>query len=130
MTAAELRIGNYLNYLMVDGKYHPQKINSGSDIDGLNDFQPIPIPLTPEILEKCGFEYDSIEWPSAKVWVLKSVPLQDKYICALQQKTGPSFWYRPANLKVQYIHQLQNLFYSLTGEELSIDLNNVPSTNK
>jgi len=66
-----------------------------------------PIPLTPEILEKCGFV---------------SNPYQDRYefgdihveycgfrdICWVNGKPH-----------IEYLHQLQNLYFALTNEELN-----------
>jgi hypothetical protein len=64
------------------------------------------IPITPEILERCGFE---------------SNPYQDRYElgyfhfehCAIRQM----IWIEKYP-HVNYLHQLQNLYFALTGEEL------------
>jgi hypothetical protein len=144
--ANELRIGNWLLYtpgpdnvemlgdnadllsaLQKDGvqfeigKVQVTSLEDGK-VNGLPNNYFAPIPLTPEILEKCGFEIALIHLPFAKVLVPKSLPLQDKLHVALEQKTGPTFLYRPSNLKVKYLHQLQNLYFALTGTELEINL--------
>ena len=64
------------------------------------------IPITPEILERCGFE---------------SNPYHDRYElgyfhfehCAIRQM----IWIEKYP-HVNYLHQLQNLYFALTGEEL------------
>ena len=69
-----------------------------------------PIPLTPEILEKCGFEklnsgnrrFNKIVLMCESVsnYLLKDIPLTP----------------------IRYLHQLQNLYFALTGEELEVKL--------
>jgi hypothetical protein len=75
-----------------------------------------PIPLTPEILEKAGFEVSSKGFFSHPKW----------YNLSLKHRTGSydlrcNFMERVAT-NIDYVHQLQNLFQSLTGEELVINL--------
>lgn len=54
-----------------------------------------PIPMSTEILEKCkGFG----EW---WIWLLLS---------------------KPSTIEVKYLHQFQNLYFSLTGQELEVSL--------
>jgi hypothetical protein len=75
-----------------------------------------PIPLTPEILEKCGFEnqkYD--EW---EAFAYKDTP-----ICAHFDGVEWCFKYGfDSDLTFaacEYLHQLQNILFAITGEELS-----------
>lgn len=66
-----------------------------------------PIPITPEILEKCGFV---------------SNPYQDRYefgdihveYCGIRDIC----WIN-SHPHIEYLHQLQNLYFALTGEELT-----------
>lgn len=70
-----------------------------------------PIPITPEILEKCGFDRNcilkisqglNIEWSYGKeVWLTK----EGEVIYEFEN--------------TQHLHQLQNLYFALTGEELT-----------
>jgi hypothetical protein len=70
-----------------------------------------PIPLTPEILEKCGFDRNcilkiyqgvNIEWSYGKeVWLTK----EGEVIYEFEN--------------TQHLHQLQNLYFALTNEELN-----------
>lgn len=72
-----------------------------------------PIPLTPEILEKCGFEeqmYSKGTWSCGEVSLL---------IRDFQPVTMGRDDYELFGKPLQYLHQLQNLVFALTGEELT-----------
>ena len=126
MKAQELRIGNLVNV--------PNKEQSPFRIDyfdenkvyqnqgfyntefGLVPYHPLtwdisdcaPIPLTPEILEKCGFVSHAINY----------YHLGEFYI---SYANIGLFEYRHRDTYVifKHLHQLQNLYYALTGEELN-----------
>ena len=68
-----------------------------------------PIPLTEEWLERFGFEYSDLNGDSG-LWKIPPFQIYGKY---------NQFIYEYA-LDVNYVHQLQNLYFSLTGEELTI----------
>ena len=75
-----------------------------------------PIPLTEEWLIKFGFEpelknKDSINGEFIVYW---------KYPFVFNTNHG--WWLYSKQLKIQpeYVHQLQNLYFALTGEELTI----------
>ena len=79
------------------------------------------IPLTPEILEKCGF----LKCINADDAVLfKKQYFEIEYMeFASEQNNG--FYYdnnTPYELHIKSLHQLQNLYFALTGEELEINL--------
>lgn len=85
----------------------------------LNEFYPIP--LTPEILERAGFQY----W--VKEWYRISIGFNDLSIKPSVGVFGISFKGGREecifeNPGIDYVHQLQNLFNSLTGEELNVDI--------
>lgn len=73
-----------------------------------------PIPLTPEILEKCGF--NNLNFPGDSYFSLIKRPKENYYDVLLVPDD--------ANLGVRllYLHQLQNLYFALTGEELILKL--------
>lgn len=79
-----------------------------------------PIPLSPGILEYCGFEQESGYWQKSveEVGVEKEVPL-------LRFMTINKTWYF-GDFKIPaqplYVHQLQNLYYALTNQELVVHL--------
>lgn len=75
-----------------------------------------PIPLSPDILEKCGFEnvYEN-KWANDLVEI-QHYELGDWYeLLNGEERTN---WTH----QVKYVHQLQNLYYSLTNQELNIHL--------
>jgi hypothetical protein len=134
MKANELRIGNW--YYTNDGK--PDQIDGhgisqfqdGEVLGQVNDFIK-PIPLTEEWLLKFGFESwncKGVDWIFEKV-IYKELDIEQKMIisssgtcCIEEQEDHPEvevqkFIIRP---DIQYLHQLQNLYFALTGQELEI----------
>jgi hypothetical protein len=109
--ASELMIGNLLKSNLTDSYFkctaedilNIEKDNSVCDT----------IALTPEILDKCGFkkDYSGLVLPD-KMSLSFSVTKEFGYLACWQDKC----LHLPYNIK--YLHQLQNLYYSLTGEEL------------
>lgn len=74
-----------------------------------------PIPLTPEVLEKCGFE----KTYSGKFLMLDKMNRPFDIIIDLNKKSvgvGDNDEYLLSYFP--HLHQLQNLFYCLRGEEL------------
>lgn len=119
----ELRIGNIINSAglamvvlriyedrILYKEYEPRTIlRHPSDI-GAN-----PIPLTNEIFKQAGFEL--FPWGFVKNDVLIRVHWNGQ--------AAPKYWLEVGNgLRVDLlsVHQLQNLFHALTGEELEIKL--------
>jgi len=109
MKANELRIGN----LFVD-----KKTKTIINIIGLteqyitfsghfkNDWQAKPIPLTEEWLLKFGFKNLSIGL----------FELIHNNVIGYRLSIEGQYGYE----EIKYIHQLQNLYFALTGEELTI----------
>ena len=83
-----------------------------------------PIPLTPEILTKCGFEKS--EYEKKEQWlgpeVIRVQPYTKYRICLMVEPFG--FYYQEAVIQIRTIslHQLQNLYFALTGTELEVNL--------
>jgi len=116
MKANELRIGNYV---MKDGYeiiVSPYNISELYVVVPLDEYEPIP--LTEEWLIKFGFdEYES------DVNVRR---FYDKTIWLCCYKHGfNGYWLRyymgPSVQKLIYVHQLQNLYFALTGQELNYE---------
>ena len=78
-----------------------------------------PIPLTPEILEKCGFECVS-HGLTTITYVHKGLPEYGR-TCYWHAEIGELNLNYIA-IGVKYLHQLQNLYFALTGEELEVNL--------
>ena len=106
MTANELRIGNLIldedsNIMYrVDLNFFHDLVSGGFLMADL-----IPIPLTKEWLVKFGFENKT------KTFVLNNI--------SIKQQTKGYFFY--LSMMIQHVHQLQNLYFALTGEELKIN---------
>lgn len=78
------------------------------------------IPLTPEILEKCGFENPDILPDSffGKETDFELNIKDGKFMAfILMGSTEVS-----VDIEIKHLHQLQNLYFALTGTELEINL--------
>ncbi len=78
-----------------------------------------PIPLTPEILEACGFKKNfGTDWYRRnKMAIMFLDPEPDVPLNTAFEYFNTSFPWTPI-----YLHQLQNLIHALTGEELTVNL--------
>ena len=114
MKTNELRIGNLVNYLG-----NTTKVNSISGTDKFyiatyssgifheSNFEPIP--LTEEWLLKFGFEQREFSF--------------DKGSFFLSKRTGKDGFLYQAHtnrFQVKHVHQLQNLYFALTNQELTL----------
>ena len=113
MTAQELRIGNYVQDL-VGAPCRVRAINEGGiSIKGGGYSASVemfkPIELTNDILSKCGFDVKFTNGGFIK-WQKDDFKLIDRRLPY------------PLNYsaRVVYLHQLQNLYFALTGEELTL----------
>ena len=106
LKANELRIGNWV-YDNFNDECYPVPL---SMITEAKD-QLSPIPLTEEWLVKLGFV---------------SNPYEDRYekgdfhIHCDKTKGFLDLWVTNCRLDLQHVHQLQNLYFALTGKELTI----------
>lgn len=138
MKASELRIGNLVYLLFSSGNKEMSSVDSicpeGIDLQIKGEYyhsdygiEPLytndeiaGIPLTEEWLVKFGFEIKG----GYAIKKIKNV-LHGDYIYSfvLDFSEGDYTFSDSSNLPrapVQYIHQLQNLYFALTGEELTI----------
>jgi hypothetical protein len=84
-----------------------------------------PVPLADEILEKIGFVKDTTE--DENNWMFLIYPDIKTFLCinattgatALFEFLGESSHYTFTQACNKYLHQLQNLFLALTGEDLN-----------
>jgi hypothetical protein len=133
MKANDLRVGNTLKshltgeYVKVDW-LAIKHIQDGNIQSIYNPEVPVyePIPLTPEILEKCGFKLLSFA-NGVKYISLPKLPkpfvllfVRDHYILSIKQDSFPELI--DMQTRGSKLHQLQNLYYALTGEEFKINL--------
>jgi hypothetical protein len=119
MKASELRIGNYISplgvgidrVLFIDARDNTIECENFSERP-IEDFNPIP--LNEEWLVKFGFK--KIGGKESYLWVLNGFELSEI-------SSGFFIEFGSDNKKTffpLYIHQLQNLIYALSGEELTI----------
>lgn len=111
--ANELRIGNWVKLIGTDRVYtitFPLHNDLAEQWHTALDYIQ-PIPLTPEILEKCGFElYDD----ENNRWSLPSV--------GQYHFDEGAFYFSTTSRDIKYLHELQNLIYALTKKELQVKL--------
>jgi hypothetical protein len=115
MKAKELRIGNLLYNDNVVVTIDARTIFDIWDDAGLKKYKPIP--LTEEWLLKLGFEkiYES----NYRLKFDHKIHMECGYdFSKVEDKSEEGFRYFGKYIKIQHVHQLQNLFYSLCGEEL------------
>lgn len=135
--ANELRVGNWVKHekehysldpdlyyneyvkvtSLTDGDYLHWECGSpfgGRCVSGQMYKNTDPIPLTPEILEKSGFIHevhdDTSYYKNSELWFCH---IGEDWHLANGAQTFKPF---------QHLHQLQNLYYALTGKELDIKL--------
>jgi hypothetical protein len=112
MKAKELRIGNYLLNAKNDD-YFEVELNDLEIID-TGKSKSRPIPLTEKWLLKFGLFYENeIGHFGDGYSGIQLMNISDKYFRG---------YFRGGVIKVdiEYVHQIQNLYFALTGEELTI----------
>jgi hypothetical protein len=118
MKAEELRIGNWYRWY-AEGKYYEYQVIQSDFSNDCNFLNFEPIPLTEEWLEK--FKIGSIS-P-----IIENDGIINK---AMLFKCFPIFYWNDGSItieindfskvKLNYVHQIQNLHFALTGQELTI----------
>lgn len=80
-----------------------------------------PIPLTPEWLERMGFEFDEDNDFGDEQFYLIRDSEGDCIVAIYHAKLDNKYFIElHPNAEIKYVHQLQNLYFALTGEELVI----------
>jgi hypothetical protein len=138
MEARELRIGNCIiwrganhiiesiskNEIRIDW-YYPDNITTVEELE--------PTPLTNEILKKCGFNDDDNLGTRYSFQVLRSheqlISTHEYVLGKFEHESTDEFRLACDDYTfdiqlphIKYLHQLQNLHFALTGEELKITL--------
>lgn len=125
--ASDLRIGNWVYVTNWDYFKVLQILEDGVIIFNGHGEEPFmnlePIPLTPDILEKCGFEeldgneyYRFFDLDAVRVYIHR---MDNSAFVSYSQSTLDHY---TNNL---HLHQLQNIIYALTNNELTINLDQV-----
>lgn len=118
--AGDIMLNNW--FIGYDGKpfqwkgYHFGMIENEVECVTIDEIIKSAIPLTEDILLKAGFEFDY------KGFIYKE-PI-DGYRMKLRTGDGVFEYCLNTNysIKIQYLHQLQNLFKSLTGTNLKVEV--------
>jgi hypothetical protein len=79
-----------------------------------------PIKITPAILGECGFKHEFGDW-----YINRIAEGIDDGLPFLRYRHDDSCWYLGKTKLLSqpvYLHQLQNLFYALSNEELNVHL--------
>ena len=136
INAKELRIGNYINFphgidvveSIPFSDDDPDEVPHYSThyIDGHHPDALSPVELTPEILEKAGYKDGQL-----KLNAVDYLTFDGSNVFFTTYDTPPEWWndrteraYNTMQISsnLKYLHQLQNLTYAITGEELTISL--------
>ena len=132
--AQELRIGNWFEHcgfyyqstgVLENASYFTPKEDFGDRLAYLAEIKPIP--LTEEILLKCGFERTITPMQALDYIDYR----MNQFVCFLLPTGKLEVEFYANNNKIDergyltsviYLHQLQNLFYCLCGKELEVKL--------
>lgn len=126
MKSNELRIGNWYHFADNDGIVYRRvkeiKLNEFGlfgDYDGVNFGICQPIPLNEEWLVKFGFEYSAFysnyKIKAGEYW--NSIQFYEGEWNYNSDDSDAGCYYLTT---IKHVHQLQNLYFALTGEELTI----------
>lgn len=116
MKAQELRLGNLIYNsvgIVTDVTLLCGKIISISDSKKVNEADATPIPLTEKWLLKFGFRNNGQNMYDLDGWIP----------CLREMRLKEARWYQVYNVAdcgIAYVHELQNLYFALTGKELPI----------
>ena len=135
LKAQDLRCGNLIYEVMTDnytGKeyddlFEVASINSKTNtlIDIEDSITSVdyckPIQLTEEWLIKFGFDFN--DYPDSLSLLILSRGKLNAYNIShdINIEIGTTSGYLFGDTKIKYVHQLQNLYHSLTGKELVMD---------
>ncbi len=119
MKVNQLRIGNYVTDSIQTGAITVfnndacvLKHKSGIVKCRISDLSPIP--LTEEWLLKFGFKKSNVYCFGNHKLIIESL-MGDRHSCRYRINPDESIWIS----ELHYVHQLQNLYFALTGEELT-----------
>ena len=121
--ANELRIGNFVQSIPQNKTYRVKITTLRRILDGKHFV--FPIELNEMWLTNFGFRYD-------KTWNRFTIFENDAFsiYSSFDNDNGFQIWFENAfaesTININYVHQLQNLFHSLTGKELNYNIYGMP----
>lgn len=112
MKANELRIGNLVKGTN-DSIRYPYTISANEMLFFEHDYARFePIPLTEDWLIKFGYSKDNNGYALKDIYSLSiSITKEGKYTPCWNDRIM-------SGITLQYVHQLQNLYFALTGNEI------------
>ncbi|KYG76418.1 hypothetical protein [Roseivirga spongicola] len=117
MNPEELRIGNLYNWTAEGNDYVFEVESKDFSDENYKNFEPIP--LTDEWLTKLWFWPEKENHRVTPCCNYALVKLKDGYYIYNHSEVDGSLTWIRTNA-IQYVHQLQNLYFALTGEELQL----------
>lgn len=107
----ELRIGNYV--MLTDGDIVPIQ-DGGILAIGQKRFTCYPIRLSFKMMEDLGFkpQEDTFDWTLGYVF-----NINEEF--TIISRNDCFYYINAINTQIKYVHQLQNLYFALTNEELT-----------
>jgi hypothetical protein len=130
MTVNELRVDNYIIYKTPFGKKEERigQMKRG-DFSSYDERLYHPIPLTPEWLERCGFEKQKSNTAGIELYRLGGIIIEHEVEAEKYNSAPYALAYDqdglivyPLSYHPEFVHQLQNFYFALTGEELQIKM--------
>ena len=127
MKATELRIGNYIRHEDKNGAFTVEVIGItpkgatvkyGPGVSTITQEEITPVPLTKQTLLRCGF---------SEVGIYENVLHRGDYRVYLDAEAKDGLLKYETDdyhleVEVKSVHQLQNLYFALTGSELPVAL--------
>lgn len=131
--AQDLRVGNLLKLKEHNGVFKVLEIQQDTiNIVSNNSIQRVcylrrmePIPLTPEWLERAGFEPNYVEDIGNGYWSHKQESFELRNYGTYYIYCVNIGEYDIGDKQIKYVHEVQNLFYALIGKELEFNLDNL-----
>ena len=125
----ELRIGNLVKWYDVSKvlELHSEKnkfdnvcIECEESFEWTEYNKLEPIPLTEEWLLKVGFQERKDTSNFSNFWIGENPLTRDWLFVIKGFKEDNDFFFMNGFHKIKYVHQLQNLYFALTGAELTV----------
>jgi hypothetical protein len=120
----ELRVGSWYKNQSNDENLRYAKVQYGSDIDYVAVYGE-PIPLSPDLLIALGFEFEVYghngDRDVSSCEICRGISINDEMMV----------WVNGTEIQhIKHLHQLQNLVFFTTNEELPIDIEKIKNVLK
>lgn len=119
----ELRIGNWVSANRMD-HFVPYQIRPEDFVNGNMEWM-LPIELTWRILSDSAFRMVHQNPRIESIYLYTGGHAYHSFELKLDREDRIWFYYGSNEVLVKTVHQLQNIFFSVTGEDLEINVNPV-----